>query len=311
MTAVPNHAQLLEAMPDGMYVVDLNRTITFWNGAAERITGYDATTAVGRMCGDGLLNHVNESGESMCGHLCPLIDTMNDGVSRSARVFSHHRDGHVVPILVTSGALRDEAGRIVGAVETFRDDRQSREAESRLRITERLALTDALTGVGNRRMMDRRLSERLSAATEHERFALMVIDLDRFKAINDAYGHSWGDRALSVVARTLRAVVGDDGDVTRFGGDEFVIVTGTMSAERVSNLARDVKSGVNASWIEGRQSPLRVSASVGVTLSCVGDTADSMMRRADDAMLKAKRSGETAPLVVECPRQDSNLRPSD
>ncbi len=291
MTQVPDFARLIEAMSDGMYVVDRTRTITFWNGAAARITGYSEENAVGRRCGDGMLNHIDESGGPMCGTHCPLVATMQDGKTRSTRAYAHHRDGHLVPVRVTAGVLRDESGEIVGAVETFTDDSALAETEKRLEATEQLAMSDPLTGLGNRRFMDQRLKERLSVASVQGSFAVIVVDLDHFKAINDSYSHAKGDEVLSVVARSLRTMVRTGDDVTRFGGDEYVIVTGPMSEDALEAFATRVCIAVNKSWIKDGTSRVPVTASVGATLSRENDTPESLVLRADRALYEAKQNG--------------------
>jgi len=286
-----DHARLIEAMSDGIYVVDRTRTITFWNGAAERITGYSKDTAIGRECGDGMLNHIDESGAPMCGTACPLLETMEDGQTRSARVYAHHRDGHLVPVRVTAAALRNEEGEIVGAAETFTDDSAMTATEKRLEATEQLAMTDPLTGLGNRRFMDKRLKERLSAANAEGRFAVLVVDLDHFKAINDTHSHSTGDDVLSVVARSLRTMVRTGDVVTRFGGDEYVIITGPMADDTLEAFATRICIAVNESRIQAGPSRVPVTASVGAALSRDGDTPESLVSRADRALYEAKRGG--------------------
>lgn len=286
-----DHAKLIEAMADGMYVVDRTRTITLWNGAAERITGYDAASAVGRRCGDGMLNHIDESGAPMCGTHCPLLATMEDGQTRTARVYAHHRDGHLVPVRVTAGVLRDESGEVVGAVETFADDSALAASEKRLEETENLAMTDPLTGLGNRRFMNQRLAERLSVAGPQGKFAVLVVDLDHFKTINDSHSHATGDDVLSVVARSLSTMVRTGDDVTRFGGDEYVIITGPMSEDALEAFATRVCIAVNKSWIKDGPSRVPVTASVGATLSRETDTPETLVLRADRALYEAKRSG--------------------
>ena len=151
-------AALLDTMAEGLYVVDRERIITFWNAAAERITGFTAAEAVGRSCGDGLLSHVDEAGESLCGPRCPLLETMHDGAPLEVRLYAHHASGHLVPVKVTARALRDESGVITGSVETFSDDGEATERDKRLRVAQRLAITDHLTGLGNRRGLEQRLA---------------------------------------------------------------------------------------------------------------------------------------------------------
>lgn len=291
MSQAIDPAQLVEAMSDGIYVVDPERTITFWNAAAERITGYSKEDAVGRHCGDGMLNHIDESGAPMCGTHCPLLATIEDGQTRSTRAYAHHRDGHLVPVQITAAAVRDETGEIVGAVETFTDASAMKATEKRLEATEQLAMTDPLTGLGNRRFMDRRLKERLSVASAEGRFAVLIVDLDHFKTINDTHSHSTGDDVLAVVARSLSAMVRTGDVVTRFGGDEYLIITGPMSVDALEAFAIRVCIAVNKSWIKDGASRVPVTASVGAALSREGDTPESLVARADRALYEAKERG--------------------
>ncbi|MCB2177809.1 MAG: EAL domain-containing protein [Actinomycetales bacterium] len=104
------------------YVVDTERRILSWTAAAEQIAGYRAEEVIGRTCSDGLLWHVDRSGQVLCGDRCPLLDTITDGRERTAKVWLHHSKGHLVPVVVHASALRDNSGTVIGAVETFYDD---------------------------------------------------------------------------------------------------------------------------------------------------------------------------------------------
>jgi len=139
---------------------------------------------------------------------------MEDGETRTTRAYAHHSDGHLVPVRVTAGALRDESGEIVGAVETFTDDSAMKATELRLKTTEQLAMTDPLTGLGNRRFLEERLEARLRLADAKGSFAVLVVDLDHFKAVNDTHSHAKGDDVLSVVARSLSTMVRSGDDVS-------------------------------------------------------------------------------------------------
>ena len=275
-------------MAEGLYVVDTERRITFWNPAATRVSGYGAEQVVGRWCGDGLLNHVDEQGASMCGENCPLRATMDDGQVRTTRAYMHHARGHLTPVRVTASPLRDESGTIIGAVETFADDTQVRAVEQRLRTAERLALKDPLTGLGNRRAFDRSLEQRFAAWTRHELyFAALAIDVDRFKAINDTHGHDAGDGVLNVIANSLANAVRATDALFRTGGDEFAVLTGPITATEAAELAARLRMVVSASRYAGT---ISVSISVGAAIVRKGDDAATLLRRADERLLKAKRS---------------------
>ena len=288
------HSALLDAMSDGVYAVDTARRITYWNPAAGRISGYPAQRVVGRWCGDGLLDHLDENGASMCGASCPLKATMEDGASRSVRVYLHHAEGHMTPVRVTAAALRDKSGAIVGAVETFTDDSHLITLEQRLEEAEQLALVDPLTGIGNRRNLDLGFERRYSDWHRHAHpFAVLAIDVDHFKAINDTHGHDVGDTVLVVIARSLAGAVRTGDQVFRAGGDEFVVLTGPITAEELSTLAARLRMVVSAGRYPGNP-PLRATVSIGCALARDGDQAASVPLRADTRLLQAKRSGRDA-----------------
>jgi len=94
------YQDLLDQISDGVYFVTLDRRITYWNGGAERITGYGAHEVLGHRCSEGILRHVDDTGQQLCLHGCPLAAVMKDGRPREAHLYLHHKDGHRVPVTV-------------------------------------------------------------------------------------------------------------------------------------------------------------------------------------------------------------------
>lgn len=188
------YKDIIDNLYDGVYFVDRDRTITYWNKGAERITGYSAAQTLGRRCRDNLLNHVTANGVQLCMNNCPLAAVMEDGNEREAEVYLHHADGHRVPVIVRGSALRDEEGNIIGAIETFSNNASLIHTRRKLRDLRHAALTDPLTGVGNRRHIEGRLSAALAEFHNNATSAgLLVMDVDRFKKFNDTHGHNLGD----------------------------------------------------------------------------------------------------------------------
>lgn len=299
----------IDAMADGLYAVDRDRRILAWNPAATRLTGFQPTDVIGRRCGDGLLNHVDEQGEELCGDRCPLLATMADGAQRTTRAFVHHADGYVAPVRVTASPLRDATGAVVGAVETFLDDRDVRAVEDRLAEAERAALIDPLTGLGNRRHADALLAAREADWTREGRsFAVIAVDVDHFKQINDAHGHPVGDGVLSTLAQSLARTVRPGDGVFRVGGDEFLVITGPITLVDLSSLAGRLRTAVSASRYPG-DPPVRVTISVGCALVREGDGASDVALRADERLFLAKRSGRDAVIVEPEPAPADHARP--
>ena len=116
------YKRILDSLYDGVYFVDPDRRITYWNSGAERITGYRPDEAVGQRCQDNFLVHLDDMGNSLCLHGCPLSSTMANGQPLEVEVYLQHKDGYRVPISLRAAPIRDGTGRVVGAVEVFSDN---------------------------------------------------------------------------------------------------------------------------------------------------------------------------------------------
>ncbi len=162
-----------------------------------------------------------------------------------------------------------------------------------LDATIRLASHDALTGLPNRRTITERLADAVDQSSGEGGVAAMFIDVDRFKVINDLYGHEVGDRVLREVAERIRGALGDDDEVGRLGGDEFVVVVRDATPERVAHLAWAITDAVGPTVDVGHRT-LPLTVSLGVAMAHRDHVATELLDRADAAMYRAKRSGRAA-----------------
>ncbi len=290
---------LLDNLHDGVYFVDRNRTITYWNKGAERITGYKATEVVGKSCSDNILVHVDKDGHSLCTTICPLKNVMNDGRERNEELFLHHKDGHRVPITIRVIPIYDDQGEMIGGVETFTDNTPAAVALERLAELERLAYVDAVTGLANRRYAEITLNARIEELQRYGwHFGVLFIDIDRFKDINDKYGHDLGDEVLKIVARTLQNSVRSFDVVCRWGGEEYVVVIANVEGDELIATANRCRLLVEQSDIPAIQG-LRVTISIGAAVASSEDTVDSIIRRSDMLMYRSKEAGRNRVTVAE------------
>lgn len=156
-----SYKSIIENLHDGLYFVDKNRKITYWNKAAERISGFSSKEVVGRECSDNILTHVDADGNNLCEGMCPLAQSLIDGKARETDVYMHHKKGFRIPVSVRVGVLRNFKGKIIGAVELFTD--LSNRSASRLRVKEleKIALIDKLTQLANRNYVETELKTRI------------------------------------------------------------------------------------------------------------------------------------------------------
>ncbi|HSK11006.1 MAG TPA: diguanylate cyclase [Vicinamibacterales bacterium] len=287
------YKNILEALGDGVYVVDRNRLITYWNAGAAAITGYEPAAVVGRFCFDNILEHVDGEGRSLCRNGCPLAATIADGQPREMEVYLRHRDGQRVAVKVRSMPLRDGSGRVNGAVEVFAENASALAARQYQVELERAALVDQLTLVANRRFAESALASQLAEVKRLGwSFGVLLADVDRFKEVNDVHGHPAGDRALRTIAATMAGAVRAYDLVARWGGEEFLVLCPGLEASGLLALAERLRMLVERSGLrldDGRFLPMTIS--IGVAGASRGDTADTLLARADAALYRSKADG--------------------
>jgi len=283
---------VLDQLSEGVYLVDRRRTIAYWNRGAERIAGFTADETVGTRCFENLLMHIDDAGNSLCVDGCPLERTMASGVPREVRVYLHHKSGHRVPVHVRTAPVRDDAGEIIGAVEVFNDDTGASAMQEELVSLRQLALNDPLTEIGNRRYLDMVLAARQNEFERYGwRFAVLLLDIDHFKAFNDQYGHDVGDLVLRMVSKTLSSNVRSFDTVGRWGGEEFLAIIARIDEQTLPPIAEKLRRLVEGSGLTVGDETLRVTTSIGGSLSTPGEDVSGLIKRADGLLYRSKADG--------------------
>jgi diguanylate cyclase (GGDEF)-like protein/PAS domain S-box-containing protein len=286
-------AQVMEAISEGVYFIDTEGRITYWNKGAERITGYSREEAVGRKCSDNLLRHTDDKGRELCIDGCPMTATMGDCLPREAEVYLHHKDGHRVPVIVHASPILQTGGVAVGAIEVFSDRSERSSLLTELETLKKEVLTDPLTGLGNRRFAE--LSAE-SAMRDRDgtglSFGLLMLDIDHFKSVNDNYGHAIGDRVLRMIGWTLANAVRRNDAAARWGGEEFIVICPRLNAQVLLEVAERARVLIARSWL-GLEDGRKVSptVSIGGALSRPGERFDTLVSRADSRLYACKEAG--------------------
>ena len=287
------HADVLRHVSDAVIALDLDGRITYWNAGAERIHGLNAERTLGRRLDEVVQYRVDEESP----HTSPAAEGVR-AMFRESDTFGHlvYTTPHGVRrfVAVSSSVLRDDGGEARGMLAVVRDVTDQHEMALKL---QHQAYHDALTGLPNRAWFRAKIE---LAIRRGRPFAVLFLDLDHFKVVNDSLGHDAGDQLLMAIARRLRDALGSAGGsvVSRLGGDEFgVLLPGRPDhAERVANkvlrtLDMPVTLGPRTISPEG---------SVGIVSNASLYTEpDSLLRDADTAMYVAKRSGRSQICVFD------------
>jgi diguanylate cyclase (GGDEF)-like protein/PAS domain S-box-containing protein len=285
------HKALLDLLYDAVFFVDGERRITYWNKAAEELTGFTSQEVLGSKCGESFLAHVDCQGAALCGGSCPLAQTLADVEERESELVLRHKQGHRIPVSVRVAPVFDDGGRPVGAVQIFRDISVRLELRSQLEEMKEQAFLDPLTGLANRRYLDRHLRQRMDEYDRRDAaFGVMYFDIDRFKAVNDRHGHGVGDDVLKMVARTLASNTRLHDLVGRWGGEEFLSVASRVDYRQLLAIAERQRIMVERCSLSVPPD-VAVTVSVGAALAVRGESVDALLQRADELLYQAKKSG--------------------
>jgi diguanylate cyclase (GGDEF)-like protein/PAS domain S-box-containing protein len=285
---------VVQSTGDAIVTKSRDGTITSWNRGAEQLYGYPAKEAIGQPI--GLIEPTHRAGEQQ-----KILQTLLSGESiENFETEGVRKDGSVITVSLTVSPVTDANGRIVSTAIIARDTTERVRYEERLRD---MADHDQLTGLFNRRRFDEQLKRELAMAGRYAAHsAVLSIDIDNFKGINDSAGHAAGDAVLVQVARVLANRFRSTDVVARLGGDEFAVLLSAVGADQARAAAEDLLTEIRSSPASYGGRPFRISASIGVTAFESDDaTAGEVLVNADLAMYAAKTAGRDRVVVYTAP----------
>ena len=279
----------LNSIGDAVLSTDLHGKITYLNAVAERMTGWGLEEAAGRPLGD-VFQFVDRTTRKPARNPLEFAIQQDQTVGLTADCLLIRRDGFESAIEDSAAPIRDQEGRVVGAVLIFRDVGRAQALADKM---SHLAQHDFLTELPNRVLLNDRLGQAIRMdERHHKKLAVLFVDLDHFKTINDSLGHAIGDALLQSIAKRLRETLRETDTVSRPGGDEFVILLAEIEiADDAALVAGKILAALAPPHrLAGRE--LSVTASIGISIYPEhGQDAERLVHSADIAMYEAKKSG--------------------
>jgi diguanylate cyclase (GGDEF)-like protein/PAS domain S-box-containing protein len=276
-------AQVFQQSGEGITIMDANDIIVDVNSAFSQITGYSREDIIGKNCRFIEAERTDKSIDSQ------VRAALEQTGFWQGEVWDRHKQGYDFPKWLMMSVVRDDSGAVSHYIGSFTDISERKVSEERIHF---LAHHDSLTLLPNRLSLQSRLEVVFKdALVSHSQIAVMFIDMDHFKNINDTLGHHVGDQLLLEVARRLKYIVGDNDTVARLGGDEFVVALSDTNHDEVASLAEALRSGLSQTYVINNQA-LHSSPSIGISLfPNDGDSVEALMKNADMAMYRAKAAG--------------------
>jgi diguanylate cyclase (GGDEF)-like protein/PAS domain S-box-containing protein len=290
---------VLESLPFGVYLVDLDRRILLWNERAEQITGYRRHEVIGRLCHDDLLMPCDQNSVVLCGAACPLVAAMHNGAPRQADVLLLHKDGQRVPVRIQAIPIRNAAGLVVGAAEIFEERILAPDAGLHPHNYTLNDSMDAATGIPDRQSTECHFSAVFEDfARDRVPFGVLSISVDKLDQFRQSFGAKAAEMVVHVAARTLSNNLHPPDMVGRWSHDRFVVIVTNCAAEtlpKVAGILRRIASLAGISWWGDR---ISFTISIGGAVVRGDDTVESLVSRAEEALQSSLLAGGDSATIL-------------
>ncbi len=298
------------------FVIDTHHTILYWNKALEKLSGLRKEDMIGtknqwrpfynepRPCLADLMleNNQNNKIEQLYAGKYEKSELI-DGAYEAEDFFPECGDNGEW-LHFSASTIRNDSGSVIGAIETFTNISDRKNAEFELKVREesyrKLSITDMLTGLKNTRYFYIKLEEFMAAANRYQHnFSICFLDLDHFKKLNDTHGHLAGDKVLRTIGQILQSSLRKLDIGCRYGGEEFVILLPSTSKKGAELVAQRIREWIeNHKFALSKELTINVTVSIGISEYKEGDTNKSLLERADSALYEAKSSGRNRVILI-------------
>ena len=283
--ALEIYENVIKNTSEGVVITDKNNNIIFVNKAFCKITKYDEKDVIGKN------PSILKSGVHNKKFYQNMWKSLEDTGHWKGEIWNKHKDGTIFPELLSINALKNKNEEIENYIALFTDISEIKKSEAKMRD---MAMHDSLTGLPNRTMMTNMISHSIkSAKRQNELMAIMFIDLDNFKTINDNYGHKEGDNVLIETAKRLKNILREEDMVYRFGGDEFLVTLEHIkNSENIAKIAQKLNQSLQIPY-QTNNYTFYISCSIGIAIYPNDAlTPDELIKNADAAMYQAKNRGK-------------------
>lgn len=275
---------IMESLPTGLCVVDLQKKIVLWSGGAERITGHLRHEVVGRSCVAEPLLHCDQPGCEFCSEECVFARAMKTAQATEATGLLRHKSGHEIPVWMQAVPVHNQRGSVIGAVEVF-EELQPAARHNGVDGRSLPICVDGVTDVATRPMMQSHLRESFRTFNEDLiPFVILLFRLEGLERFRTALGTEAASSLLRVVARTLESVLWKTDYVGRWTDNEFLVILNGRSDEMVRSVCDRMRHMLANDAIEWWGERRSLPVSIGQVTSQTGDTPESMLERAQKSL---------------------------
>jgi diguanylate cyclase (GGDEF)-like protein/PAS domain S-box-containing protein len=297
---------ILESLPVGLCVIDLQKKIVLWSEGAERITGHLRHEVIGHSCVAEALLHCDQPGCEFCNEECPLARAIKTAHPAEAIGYLHHKAGHEVPVRIRAVPVHNAHGSIIGAVETFEDQQTAAGQDDREDVLKLPGCVDDVTGVASHAMMQSHLRETLGTFTEVQvPFGILFFRVEALDQFRASFGPEAASSLLRVIARTLAGALWKTDFVGRWSDDQFLIILNGCREEALNSVRERIRRMLAGDAIEWWGERRSLPVTIGHATAQLGDTIEALMGRVQKSLTAASAGRVQAASVASASQSES------
>ena len=282
---------ILDNLYDGLYLLDKQKKISYWNRGAERITGFRSDDVDGKPC-SSVLMHVDARGRKLCSDMCTATGTLQDEKTRESVLYILHRDGHRIPVATRVIPSRDAEGDIMGVAVIFSDVISKVVHIQRLEELQKMLHSDPMSDLQNKRYVEINLHLRFDEMHRYDRsFGAFFMDVHNLQEINEKHGYDVGNKVLRMVAMTLLNTVRSADVLSRWGKNRFVAIVADVDSDQLYHIAQRASLLVEQSLLTDEDISIRAEVSIGVSLAQPKDNVYLLLKRVEELAGKSRIEG--------------------
>ena len=282
------YRSILESLPAGLCVADMQKRIVLWSDGAERITGHLRHDVIGHCCIGEALLHCDQQDCEWCNEDCPLARAMKTGQEAEALGFLHHKAGYDVPVRARAVPVHNAHGSIIGAVEIFEDQQPAALVEQREDNLHLAGYVDQVSGVASRAMMQAHLRETLGTFAEVQApFGVVCLRLEGLEDFRARFGPQAAASLLRVIGQTVEGFLWKTDIVGRWSDDQFLVIVNGCTEESLRSVGERIRRMLTSNGIEWWGERRSLPVSIGQAGAQPEDTIESLLKRAQRSLDEA------------------------
>ncbi len=284
--------KLFNNLLEGAFLVDSDKKILYWNRTAGLISGFDTDDVTNTYCNEDTFKHCDKKGNPLSSEECPLSRCIDKGTVITKKSILLHKNGFLIPILLTAIPIKDKDNKVIGAMEVFLDDSAQEDLEKAHDHIEESSSKDGLTNLYVKTEIVERIQIEMQKADRYEvPVCLCICNVDNLKEINKLHGNHVGDVVLRRISEVLRGHLRRTDIIGCYGEGEFIILLPLIDLHRANIAIEKLKNIVDNTIIEVIE-PRKITMSFGLTEIVPDDSLENFVDRAECAVYKAKKLGK-------------------